>query len=386
MPIESSLRFRSKLPHVGTTVFTVMSKLAAEHGAVNLSQGFPDFDCAPALVELAARHLRAGHNQYAPMAGIPELRRAVAEKTEALYGASYDPELEVTVTPGATYAIFTTIAATVRPGDEVVVLEPAYDSYGPAVEVQGGVVVPVRLPFPDYAVDWRKVARAISPRTRMIVVNSPHNPTGTMLSPADLNALAALVRDTDIVVLADEVYEHIVFDGRRHASVAGHVELAARSFVVSSFGKTFHATGWKVGYCLAPRLLSEEFRKVHQFNGFAVHTPTQHALAEYLEDRATWQAVAAFYQRKRDLLDGLLAGSRLEPLPCAGTYFRLYRYDRISDEDDAALAARLTRERGVATIPVSAFYREPPGDRVLRLCFAKRDETLAQAAQRLREI
>jgi methionine transaminase len=373
----------SRLPGVGTTIFTVMSRLAVECGAINLSQGFPDFTAAPELFDAVARHMRAGENQYAPMAGIPALREAIAAKSEGLYGTRYDPEHEVTVTAGGTQAIYTAVTALVRPGDEVIVLEPVYDSYVPAVELAGGRAVRAALSPPGYRPDWEAIRRLVTPRTRMILVNSPHNPTGSILRREDLDALAAIVRGTRIVVVSDEVYEHIVFDGARHESVSRHPELAARSFVVGSFGKTFHVTGWKVGWALAPRGLMAEFRKVHQFVVFTVNTPVQLGLADYMADPRRWLDLPAFYERKRDLFRAGLATTRLEPLPCAGTYFQLASYARVSDEPDTVLAERLTREIGVAAIPVSAFHADGRQDRVLRFCFAKSDDTLARACERL---
>jgi methionine aminotransferase len=371
----------SKLPKVGTTIFTVMSRLAAEHKAINLSQGFPDFDCAPELRALFTKYINAGLNQYPPMAGVAPLREAIAEKTVELYGASYDPEHEITVTPGATYGIFTAIAAMVRPGDEVILFEPAYDSYAPAVEVNGGTPVYVQLRFPDYSIDWREVHNAITPRTRMIVINTPNNPTASVFSAEDLRLLEGMLRGTDITVVSDEVYEHIVFDGCRHQSVANFSGLAERSFVVSSFGKTYHVTGWKMGYVLAPRELMAEFRKVHQFNVFVANGPIQYALADYMKRKDAYLELAAFYQKKRDFFLEGIRSSRFQPLPSRGTFFQNLRYDAISDEKDTDLAVRLTREHGVAAIPVSAFYREPPPHKVLRFCFAKSEETLARGAE-----
>jgi methionine aminotransferase len=370
----------SKLPHVGTTIFTVMSRLAAEHNAINLSQGFPDFDCAPELRALVTKYLNAGLNQYPPMAGVPVLREAVAEKAAALYDCAYDPEHEVTIVPGATYGIYTAMAALVRPGDEVILFEPAYDSYAPAVEVHGGTPVYVQLTYPDYAIDWQAVQQAISPRTRAIVINTPNNPTASVFSAEDLRMLEGLLRGTDIVVVSDEVYEHIVFDGHAHQSVARFPGLAERSFVVSSFGKTYHVTGWKMGYVLAPQELMSEFRRVHQFNVFVANSPIQYALAEYMKDADAYLGLAAFYQRKRDFFLQGLRGSRWQPLPSRGTFFQNLRYDAISDEPDTELAVRLTRTQGVASIPVSVFYREPPRHKVLRFCFAKSEETLAKGA------
>lgn len=376
----------SKLPHVGTTIFTVMSRLAAEHNAINLSQGFPDFDCAPELRALVTKYINAGLNQYPPMAGVPVLREAIAEKVQALYGTAYDPEHEVTVVPGATYGIYTAVAAMVRPGDEVILIEPAYDCYAPAVEVNGGKPVYVQLTYPDYAIDWHAVQNAISPRTRMIIVNTPNNPTASVFSAEDLRLLEGMLRGTDIVVVSDEVYEHIVFDGHAHQSVARFPGLADRSFVVSSFGKTYHVTGWKTGYVAAPRELMAEFRKVHQFNAFVTNAPIQYAFAEFMRDKDAYLGLAAFYQRKRDFfLDGV-RGSRFKPLPSRGTFFQNLRYDAISDERDTDLAVRLTRERGIASIPVSVFYREPPQHKVLRFCFAKSEATLARGAEILSRI
>ncbi len=373
----------SKLPHVGTTIFTLMSRLAAECGAINLSQGFPDFAAPPALVDLVAKHMRAGANQYAPMAGAVALREAIAALVEQAQGARYHPEEEITVTAGGTEALFCAITCAVRPGDEVILLEPAYDSYAPAVALAGGTPVRAQLAAPGYRPDWAQVRGLLSPRTRLMVVNSPHNPTGAVFQAEDLRALEDLTRGTEVLVLSDEVYEHMVYDGARHHGCAGSPELRARSFVVGSFGKTFHVTGWKVGYVLAPAALTAELRKVHQFVTFAVNTPVQLALAEHLADPRGWRELAAFYQRKRDTFREGLRATRLEPLPCAGTYFQLASYRRVSDEPDTALAERLTRELGVAAIPVSVFYERPRQDRVLRFCFAKSDETLARACERL---
>lgn len=372
---------QSKLPHVGTTIFTVMSRLAAEHRAINLSQGFPDFDCAPELRALVTKHFNTGVNQYPPMAGIAPLREAVAEKIAALYGTAYDPEQEVTIVPGATYAIYTAVAALIRPGDEVILFEPTYDSYAPAVEVHGGVPVYVQLRYPDYSIDWQAVQAAITPRTKLMIINTPHNPTATVLSAEDLRLLEGMLKKTDIAVISDEVYEHIVFDGHQHQSVARFPSLAERSFLVSSFGKTYHVTGWKMGYVAAPRELMNEFRKVHQFNAFVANGPLQYVFAEYMQNRDAYLQLAAFYQKKRDFfLDGL-KGSRFKPLPSRGTFFQNLSYEAISEEKDTDLAVRLTREHGVASIPVSVFYRQPPAHRVLRFCFAKSEQTLAKGAE-----
>jgi methionine aminotransferase len=371
----------SKLPNVGTTIFTVMSRLAQEHNAINLSQGFPDFDCARALRDLVTKYINAGLNQYPPMAGVMRLRERVAEKVEALYGTKYDPEHEVTVTPGATYGIFTAVATLVRPGDEVILFEPAYDSYAPSIEVSGGVPVYVQLRYPDYSIDWQQVQRAITPKTRMIIINTPNNPTASVFSGEDMRMLEGMLRGTDIVVVSDEVYEHIVFDGHRHQSVARFPGLAERSFVVSSFGKTYHVTGWKMGYVLAPKELTSEFRKVHQFNVFVTNGPLQYALAEYMENRDAYLSLAAFYQKKRDFFLQGVQSSRFKPLPSRGTFFQNLAYDAVSDERDTDLAIRLTKERGIASIPVSVFYRQPPPHKVLRFCFAKSEETLARGAE-----
>ena len=375
---------KSKLPSVGTTIFTVMSKLAADTGAINLSQGFPDFDCDPALVDAVARHMKEGRNQYAPMQGVPALRQAIGAKFQSLYGARYDPDSEITVTSGGTEAIFDAVAAVVHPGDEVIVFEPCYDSYVPAIEVSGGRAVVVSLRYPDYAVPWDDVRAAITPRTRMIMLNSPHNPTAAILGPADVAELTAVVDGTDITIVSDEVYEHIIFDGARHESMARHDALRARSFIVGSFGKTYHVTGWKVGYVVAPAPLMTEFRKVHQFVTFSTITPVQHALAEFLDQKRGYPELAAFYQRKRDLFLDLIAGSRWKPLPSRGTYFQLLEYSAITSEPDMDFALRLTREHGVASIPTSAFLYKQPAPAVLRFCFAKKDETLRAAAERLR--
>jgi methionine aminotransferase len=374
---------RPHLTKTGTTIFTVMSRLATECGAVNLSQGFPDFQADRSLFDAVHRHMLAGRNQYAPMAGLPELRQAIVDKVAALYGTRFDVESEVTVTAGATQAIFTAIAAFVRPGDEVIVFEPVYDAYVPAIETVGGKAVFAQLHFPDYAPDWAQVRALVTPKTRMIIINSPHNPTGSLLTAADLDELAAVVRGTDIVVLSDEVYEHILFDGEPHVSLCGHPQLAERSIVVSSFGKTYHITGWKIGYVVGPAALMAEFRKVHQFNVFTVHTPSQLALAEYMQDASRHLGLAAFYQQKRDFFRQLMADLPFKLLSCRGTYFQLASYAGLSDLPDRAFAEWMTREVGVAVIPVSVFYADGRDDQVVRFCFAKQDETLRAAATRL---
>jgi methionine aminotransferase len=380
MPLES------KLPSVGTTIFTVMSRLAAELGAINLSQGFPDFDCDPALVDAVARHMRAGRNQYAPMQGVAPLREAIAAKYEAFHTRRYDPETEVTVTSGGTEAIFDAVAAVVRPGDEVIVFEPCYDSYVPAIQLSGGVPVVLSLRFPEYSIDWPAVRRAVGPRTRMMMVNTPHNPTGAVLTAADIEELTAIVDGTPILILSDEVYEHIIFDGLQHESMARHDALASRSFIVGSFGKTYHTTGWKVGYAVAPAALTTEFRKVHQFVTFSTNTPMQYGIAECLADGRGLRELSPFFQAKRDLFLRLMTGSRFKPLPCRGSYFQLMDYSEITDEADAEFAIRLTKAHGVASIPTSPFLHRVAAPRVLRFCFAKKDDTLERAAERLRRV
>ncbi|WP_438026000.1 methionine aminotransferase [Sorangium sp. So ce233] len=376
----------SKLPSTGVSIFTVMTRLANEHGAINLSQGFPDFDCAPELVETVARHMRAGHNQYAPMQGVLALREALSAKIERLYGRRYDPGTEITITSGATEGIFSTLTAFVRPGDEVILFQPCYDSYAPAVLLNGGTPVFVTLRFPDYRVDWDEVRRALTPRTRLLLINSPHNPTGTMLSADDMRELARVLDGTDALVVGDEVYEHILFDGRRHESLARYPELADRSVVISSFGKTYHTTGWKVGYCAAPQPLSAEIQRVHQFVTFAVNAAIQLAYAEVVARDPLAADLAPFYQAKRDRFLKLIEGSRFRPLPCEGTYFQLVDYSEITTERDADFALRLIREHGVASIPISPFLSAVEPGPVLRFCFAKRDETLERAAERLRRV
>ena len=376
----------SRLPKVGTTIFTVMSALAAERNAVNLGQGFPDFDCDPKIVDAVAQAMRAGLNQYPPMAGVPKLRQAIASKIGKLYGHAYDWDSEITVTAGATQGILTTILCAVHPGDEVIVLEPCYDSYIPAIEMAGGKVVSVALDAPHFLIPFDRLAAAITPRTRMLLINTPHNPTGTIWRAGDMDRLAGLLAGTDILLLSDEVYEHMVFDGEQHQSVSRHPELARRSFVVSSFGKTYHVTGWKVGYVAAPAALSAEFRKVHQFNVFTVNTPVQHGLADYMADPAPYLDLAGFYQAKRDFFRAGLAGTRFKLLPSDGTYFQCVDYSAISDMSEADFSMWLTREIGVAAIPVSAFYSQPRESGVVRFCFAKKEETLALALARLKTL
>lgn len=381
-------RLATKLPRVGTTIFTVMSQLAAEHGAVNLGQGFPDFPVPARLVDELDRAMRAGHNQYAPMTGVPALRQAIARKLVRAYGVEADADAEVTVTSGATEAIFDAVAAVVRPGDEVVVLDPCYDCYEPAIELAGGRAVHVPLDPATFAPDWDAVRSAVGANTRMLMINSPHNPSGAMFSAGDMAALEDVLRGSDAFLLSDEVYEHIVFDGARHESALRHPRLRERAFVVSSFGKTYHCTGWKVGYCIAPPALSAEFRKVHQYNVFCTFNPAQHAFAAMLDAEPEHdEQLGAFYQAKRDRFREQLLGTRLVPLPVPGGYFQLVDYAAVSDLDDAAFCRWLTTEKGVAAIPLSPFYAEPPpGQRLARLCFAKNQDTLDAAIERLRAL
>ncbi|MCM2347140.1 MAG: pyridoxal phosphate-dependent aminotransferase [Acidovorax soli] len=378
--------FPSKLPHVGTTIFTVMSALAAEHGAVNLGQGFPDFECDPALVNAVTQAMKNGHNQYPPMPGVSALREAVALKIEALHGRKYDPTTEITITAGATQAIFTAILAIVHAGDEVIVLDPCYDSYAPNIELAGGTVVRVPLTPGTFRPDFDRIGAAITPRTRALIVNSPHNPSATIWSAADMQKLQDLLAPTNILLISDEVYEHMVFDGAEHQSAARFPGLASRAFVVSSFGKTFHVTGWKVGAVAAPAALTAEFRKVHQFNVFTVNTPMQHGLAEHLRDPAPYLQLPAFYQAKRDLFRQGLEGSRLKLLPSTGSYFQCVDISEISTLPESDFCQWLTREVGVAAIPLSAFYGDSFNQGVIRFCFAKNDVTLREAITRLRKL
>ena len=378
--------FPSKLPHVGTTIFTVMSALATEHKAVNLGQGFPDFECAPELVNAVTAAMQAGHNQYPPMPGIPALREAVARKIEALHGRAYNPNTEITITAGATQAIITAILAIVHAGDEVIVLDPCYDSYVPNIELAGCKAVRVPLTPGTFRPDFAKISAAITPRTRAIIINSPHNPSATIWTAEEMRQLEDLLAPTDILLISDEVYEHMVFDGAEHQSAARFAGLASRAFIVSSFGKTFHVTGWKVGTVAAPAALTAEFRKVHQFNVFTVNTPVQHGLAAYLQDPTPYLQLPAFYQAKRDLFREGLAGSRFKLLPSTGSYFQCVDISAISDLNEADFCQWLTREVGVAAIPLSAFYEDGFDQRVVRFCFAKKDETLRAALERLRKL
>lgn len=376
----------SKLPKVRTTIFTKMSQLSNQENAVNLSQGFPDFNCDLRLVELVTKYMRNGQNQYAPMAGVLRLREKIAEKTLALYGTAYHPESEITITAGATQAIYTAIASVVNEDDEVIIFTPAYDCYEPAIELNGGKAVYVLLTAPDYKVNWNQVKKLINQRTKMIIINTPHNPTGTILTENDLQQLEKLLVNTDIIVLSDEVYEHIIFDQQQHQSVARFPMLAERSFIISSFGKTYHTTGWKVGYCLAPKELMAEFRKAHQYIIFSVNTPVQLAYADYMDDQDAYLSLGDFYERKRDIFTAAISNSRFKILPSAGTYFQLLSYDSISEEKDTDFAVHLIKEYKIASIPVSVFYNIANDQKVLRFCFAKSEETLAQAAEIINKI
>ncbi len=377
------INFPSKQPQVQTTIFTKMSQLATEEGALNLSQGFPGFDCSEELQELV-RFYAKGHNQYAPMAGVPLLRQSIANKTDSFYGVSLDADTEVTVVSGATEALFAAIHCSVSPGDEVIMFDPSYDAYDPIVRLAGGI--PVHIPLNSstgFSIDWEELSRKITSKTRAIMVNSPHNPTGSVWSMEDLDAFAEVVKGTNILIVSDEVYEHIVFDGGQHASVLLHPELRQRSFVCGSFGKTYHITGWKMGYCLAPPYLTQEFRKLHQWVTFSSATPLQYALAEYLKTPAHYLGLSSFYQQKRDLFASYFKDSRWKILPSHGSFFQCLDYAEISNESDVDLAVRLTKELKVASIPVSVFYEKPPEDRILRFCFAKNDDVLQEAAQKL---
>ncbi len=384
--MQSACSHRSKLPDVGTTIFTVIGQLSAEHQALNLSQGAPNFACEPQLVEAVAQAMRNGHNQYAPMSGVAALRTALADKVERLYGASYDANEEITVIASASEGLYSAISALVHPGDEVIYFEPAFDSYAPIVRLQGATPVAIKLSLQDLHIDWDEVAAAINSKTRMIIVNSPHNPTGSVFGEHDIERLTALTRNTDIVILSDEVYEHVVFDGDIHHSMARYPQLAERSVIVSSFGKTYHVTGWRVGYCMAPTALMNEIRKVHQFMVFSADTPMQYAFAEALGNPQSYLGLADFYQQKRDLLASALQDSRFELLPSRGSFFMLARFSGFSSESDNDFAVRLIREAKVATIPLSAFYSDGTNTGIIRLSFSKDNETLLEGARRLCQV
>ena len=380
------IKLSSKLPDIGSTIFTEMSALANEYNAINLSQGFPNYPIDPVLSKLVQEAMNDGYNQYAPMAGSLDLRIAISNKYESLYKTTYHPDNEITVTAGATQAIYTIISAFVHPGDEVLIFKPAYDCYQPAIEVNGGKCISMQLSAPNYTIDWQELERNLSSKTRMIIFNTPHNPSGTIWSQEDIKELERLTSGTNIIVLSDEVYEHIIFDGEEHQSVCIHIELKSRSFITASFGKTFHNTGWKIGYCCAPKELMAEFRKVHQFNVFSVHHPSQKGIADYMIDASTYNDLSSFFQRKRDLFLSLIADSRFKYTPSKGTYFQVLDYSAITDEGDVNFAKRLTKEKGIASIPLSVFNEDGRDDKVLRFCFAKTEDTLIKAAEVLNSI
>lgn len=377
------MQFQSKLPDLELTIFAVMTQWAIKHDAINLSQGFPDFDTYPELISLVEKYMREGHNQYAPMQGVLPLREQIAAKVYDTYGAQYNPATEITVTSGATESIFAAISALVETGDEVIIFEPAYDAYAPIVQLNGGIPVFLQLNFPDYAIDWNEFENAVSSQTKLVILNYPHNPTGAVLTQEDITQLSRIVENTRAFIVSDEAYEHIIFDGLQHESMAGHPQLARRSFVICSFGKTYHTTGWKIGYCLAPEILSSELQKIHQYLTFASNTPIQMAYAEFMQKKELYLNLPGFYQQKRDLFLDLIAESRFRPLPCKGTYYQMLDYSQISDEPDLDFAKRLTAEHGVAAIPPSALYHQKDDHKVLRFCFAKKSETLESAAEKL---
>jgi methionine aminotransferase len=376
----------SKLPGVANTIFSVMSKLAEEYQAINLSQGFPDYDCDPELISMVNTSMLKGENQYAPMPGLQSLRSLIAQKSKALYNSDYNPDTEITVTAGGTQAIFTAISATINPGDEVIIFEPAYDCYAPCIKLFGGLVKSYEMIPPNYEIDWDMVKRLFNANTRMIILNSPHNPTGRILKEKDMQALIRLTKGTDVLILSDEVYEHLIYDGQEHKSVARYPELKERSFIVASFGKLLHATGWKIGYCMGPENLMKEFRKVHQFNVFSVNTPMQHAIVQYLQNPDTYNHLAEFFQQKRDYFRSLMQETKFKLLPCSGSYFQCVSYDHFSEEADVELATRLIKDYGVASIPVSAFFIRNSDHHVLRFCFAKKQETMEKAVERLMKL
>ncbi len=378
-----SINIESKLPNVGTTIFTVMSSLAASHKAINLGQGFPDYTMNDELIALVNKTMKDGNNQYVHMCGLPLLRERIAEKVNRAYQSNVNVDTDITITPGGTYAIYTALTAILRPGDEVIVFDPSYDSYIPNIEINGAVPVAVSLRYPDYSIDWDVVREKINPSTKAIVINSPHNPTGSVLTQSDIDQLKSIVEGTGIFIISDEVYEHLIFDQKEHLSILRYPELFERSFVCFSFGKVYHCTGWKMGYCIAPAKLMTEFRKVHQFNCFTCNSPAQYALAEFLEEPAHYLQLGNFLQQKRDYFRSIMRDTKFEPLPSYGSYFQLYSYAAISDESESEFAIRLTKEAGVATIPVNAFYKTPVDNKVLRFCFAKKESTLEEAVNRL---
>lgn len=373
----------SKLPNAGTTIFTEMSVLAAAHNAINLGQGFPDFAMSPELQDLVSKAMKDGYNQYVHMNGLPLLRERIAEKAEKLYSTKLNASDEVTITPGGTYALYTALTTILAPGDEVIVFEPAYDSYIPGIEINGAKAVPLPLSLPDYKIDWEMVKANVNERTKAIMINSPHNPTGAVLEEEDIAALKGIVKDTGIFIISDEVYEHIIFDGKKHLSILKYQELYERSFVCFSFGKVYHCTGWKTGYCIAPPALMKEFRKIHQFNAFTCFGPVQYALADFLKKEDEYLQLGNFLQQKRDYFLELMKQTKFEPLPSHGSYFQLYSYENISDKKEKDFAIWLTKEHGVTTIPVSAFYQDAVENKVVRFCFSKREETLDAAAEKL---
>ena len=377
------MNFQSKLPNLELTIFAVMTQMAIKHKAINLSQGFPDFDTYPELISLVQKYMREGHNQYAPMQGVMPLRERIAEKVSAIYGTQYDPATEITVTAGATESIFAAITAVVKKDDEVIIIEPAYDAYAPIVQLNGGIPIYLQLQFPDYHIDWNEFENAVSDKTRLIILNYPHNPTGAVLTKEDIANLIQITEDTQALIVSDEAYEHIIFDDRQHESMVRHPQLARRSFVICSFGKTYHTTGWKIGYCLAPEPLSAELQKIHQYLTFACNTPIQMAYAEFMGNKDLYLKLPAFYQQKRDLFLNLIEKSRFRPLPCKGTYYQMLDYSQISEKPDTEFAKQLTVEHGVAAIPPSSLYHQKVDHKVLRFCFAKKSETLESAAKKL---
>jgi len=377
---------QSKLPNTGTTIFTTMSALALQYNAINLGQGFPDFMMPEALTQLVNEAMQQGHNQYAHMNGVPLLRERIAEKVALLYGTTINPDTDITITPGGTYAIYTALTTVLQPGDEVIVFEPAFDSYLPNIEINGGKPVLIPLTFPDYAIDWHLVRQNITPKTKMIMLNTPHNPTGSVLGSNDIEQLQQIVQDTGIFILSDEVYEHLIFDGKQHESILRYPDLVERSFVCFSFGKTYHCTGWKLGYCIAPPQLMKEFRKVHQFNCFSCNSPVQHALSVFIEQQQHYQNLGKVVQQKRDYFQQLMAQTKFEALPSYGSYFQLYSYKQITDESENEFAVRLIKEYGVASIPVSVFYKQETNNQVLRFCFVKNEQTLEAAVSRLKKL
>lgn len=377
---------QSKLPNIGTSIFTVMSQLAVQHNAINLGQGFPDFPMSPELIECVHQAMKEGGNQYAHSNGVPALRTALSEKVDYLYNISINPETEITITPGGTYALYTAFTTIIQPGDEVIIFEPAYDSYIPNITINGGVVVPIALAFPNYSIPWDKVKAAITPKTKAILVNTPHNPTGTVMTQSDVLQLQEIVVRNNIYLISDEVYEHLIYDQKPHESILKYPELYKRSFLVYSFGKTYHCTGWKLGYCIAPENLSKEFRKVHQFNVFSCDTPKQLGIAKYMSNKEAYLSLGNFYQEKRDYLRHLLKDTPLVPIPSSGSYFESYSYASISNESDKIFAQKLVTDYGIASIPMSAFYLDGTDHKVIRLCFAKQQQTLEAAAACLQKL